>query len=245
MSQRLIKLAASLRHKKYRKKENLFVAEGEKLVSDLMQKLQVRHILCTQTWAEQHNALQTTIISETQMNKASTLKHHSPVLAIFEIPEKQPFAFNELPALILDTIQDPGNLGTIIRTAAWFGIKHIICSPETADIYNPKVIQATMGALTMAQVHYQPLQPFLREVQEKNIPILGTFLEGENLYKTNLSKNCVIVFGNEGKGISKELKKIINKPITIPAVATEHPESLNASVSVAIVCSEITKTIQS
>ncbi len=244
MSQRLVKLAASLQKKKFRNKEQLFVAEGEKLVNDLLQKLPARYLLCNEEWASQHSDLPTTIISEVLMRKASALKTYTPVLGIFEIPKAQTFTTDKLPALVLDTIQDPGNLGTIIRTAAWFGIKQIICSPETADIYNPKVVQATMGALTMVNINYEPLLPFLQKMQEKNIPISGTFLEGRNIYDTTFPKNSIIVFGNEGQGISKELKPFINNPITIPAFGSEHPESLNASVSVAIVCSEIAQTIQ-
>ncbi len=244
MSQRLVKLAASLQKKKYRNKEQLFVAEGEKLVNDLLKKLIARHLLCNEEWASQHPNLKTTIISETLMHKASALKHHTPVLGIFEIPKAQTFTTDELPALVLDTIQDPGNLGTIIRTAAWFGIKQIICSPETADIYNPKVVQATMGALKMVNINYEPLLPFLQKMNEKNVPIFGTFLEGKNIYDTTFPKDSIVVFGNEGQGISKELKPFIHNPITIPAFGTEHPESLNASVSVAIVCSEMAQTIQ-
>ncbi len=244
MSQRLVKLAASLQKKKYRIKEQLFIAEGEKLVNDLLKKLPARHLLCNEKWASQHTDLQTTIISETLMRKASALKHYTPILGIFEIPQARPFTNTKFPTLILDTIQDPGNLGTIIRTAAWFGIKQIICSPETADIYNPKVVQATMGALTMVNINYEPLLPFLQKMHEKNIPIFGTFLEGKNIYETNFPKNSIIIFGNEGQGISSKLEPFISNPITIPAFGSEQPESLNASVSIAVVCSEIMRTIQ-
>lgn len=145
----------------------------------------------------------------------------------------------------MDTIQDPGNLGTIIRTCAWFGIKHIICSRETADIYNPKVVQATMGALGAVSVHYLDLENFLKEMHEEKVAIFGTFLEGKSIYKTEFQKQSIIVIGNEGSGISTNLKPFINCPIHIPAFGKNAPESLNASISTAIVCSEMIRTIQS
>ncbi len=245
MSQRLIKLAASLQHKKYRIRENLFVAEGTKLVLDLIEKGKVKYILCTEKWANTYPHLPTMIVNEQQLKKASSLQTVTPVIGIFEIPEVHTFDYEEFPVLILDTIQDPGNLGTIVRTAAWFGIKHIVCSPETVDIYNPKVVQATMGALALVTMHYEHLTSILEKLQEKNIPIYGTFLEGNNIYQTQLSRKSAIVIGNEGKGISKELHSFINTPIHIPAFSAEHPESLNASVSTAIVCSEVMRPTQS
>lgn len=245
MSQRLVKLAASLQQKKIRTKEQLFIAEGEKLVIDLLSTFKAKHILCSEEWAEIHTELHTTVVTQAALKKASALKHHSPVIGVFEIPKPKPFKVEELPALALDTLQDPGNFGTIIRTAAWFGFKHIICSPDTVDIYNPKVVQATMGALSMVQIHYIPLPSFFEELKAENIAIYGTYLEGENIYKTQFKRKSIIVIGNEGQGISKELKSYINTPIHIPAFTNNAPESLNASVSAAIVCSEMARTTQS
>ncbi len=244
MSQRLVKLATSLQHKKFRNKEQLFVAEGEKLVLDLLAYFKPRHLLCTKDWAIKHQTLTTTVVEEQLLKKASSFKTASPIIGLFEIPNAKEFSLKELPTLALDTIQDPGNLGTIIRTAAWFGIKHIFCSPETVDMYSPKVVQATMGALGKVEVHYLPLAPLMKELCLKDIPILGTFLKGENIYKTTLPKKSVIVIGNEGQGISEELKPFINRPIHIPSFTQNPPESLNASVSTAIVCSELMRTIQ-
>ncbi len=241
MSQRLVKLATSLQHKKFRNKEKLFVAEGEKLVLDLLADFQPKYLLCTKEWATKHQNMKTTVIAESLLKKASSFKNVSPVIGLFQIPKSKPVSFREFPFLVLDTIQDPGNLGTIIRTAAWFGIKHIFCSEETVDTYSPKVVQATMGALGKVEVHYLPLAPFMEELQAKDISILGTFLEGEDIYKTSLPKKSAIVIGNEGRGISEELKPFINHPIHIPAFTPNPPESLNASVSVAIVCSELMK----
>lgn len=245
MSQRLVKLAASLQHKKFRNKERLFVAEGDKLVIDLLSHFCPKYILCTEDWAISHKNLPTTVVEEHLIKKAGSLKTPSPVIAMFEIPQQNDFSMETLPALVLDTLQDPGNLGTIVRTAAWFGIKQIICSPETVDIYSPKVVQATMGALGKVQVHYCLLAPMLQTLKEKNIPIFGTFLEGESIYKTQFNENSVIIIGNEGRGISNELKALISHPIHIPSFGTNPPESLNASVSAAIVCSELARTTQS
>ncbi len=245
MSQRLVKLATSLQRKKNRDIENAFVAEGEKLVLDLLATFNAKHILCSENWSEKHPKIKTVSISEQLLKKASGLKTPAEVIGIFEKPKKTEFNSTELPALVLDTIQDPGNLGSIIRTAAWFGIKHIICSPQTADIYNPKVVQATMGALGNLQVHYLELEDFLSKMQKQNVHIFGTFLEGESLYKTTITKNSLIVIGNEGSGIADNLKQFITSPIHIPSFGQNPPESLNASVSAAIVCSEMMRTIRS
>lgn len=243
MSLRLVKLAAALQQKKFRNKEQLFVAEGEKLVLDLLSDFEAKHILCLESWATEHPDIKTTVISEALLKKATGLKHPSSVLALFKIPQHLPFTAEELPALVLDTLQDPGNLGTIIRTAAWFGIRHIVCSPETVDVYNPKVIQATMGALARVQIHYQPLAPFLKQLQAQRMAIYGTFLEGASIYQTKIPAKSVIVIGNEGQGISEEIRALVSHPIHIPAGGEKHPESLNASVSAAIVCSEIAREL--
>lgn len=241
MSLRLAKLAASLQYKKYRNREQLFIAEGEKLVLDLLSSFTAKHVLCTEEWAAQHPDISTIIISENLLKKATSLKNPTSVLGIFHIPKEKKFNEEELPALILDGIQDPGNLGTIIRTAAWFGIRHIICSLETADAYNPKVVQATMGALAMVQIHYRPLASFIEQLRNNGIATMGTFLEGDNIYQTQIHKKSAIIIGNEGKGISHELKPLITHSIHIPRFAKKGPESLNASISAAIICSEMAR----
>lgn len=245
MSQRLVKISTSLQQKKYRNKYGLFVAEGEKLVLDLLDRMKVKDILCTEQWAENHQDLQTTPISEQLLKRASSLKTPTEVIALFEIPPQKPLETSQFPLLILDRIQDPGNLGTIVRTCAWFGISHIVCSTDTVDIYNPKTIQATMGALGMVSVHYQELRPLLQTLKEQDIPIYGTFMEGDNLYKTSLKRKSAIIIGNEGQGISIELMPLITKSISIPPLGTTHPESLNASISAGILCSELARIIQS
>jgi TrmH family RNA methyltransferase len=172
------------------------------------------------------------------MQQISNLKTPSPVLAVVEIPaiETATIPYNEL-ILALDDIQDPGNLGTIIRLAGWFGINHIVCSPFTADAYGPKTVQATMGSLTKINLVYTGLYSFLKTASEK-IPIYGTFLEGENIYTTKLSENGIIVMGNEGKGISREIAGLVSRKLLIPAFAHNATESLNVAVATAITCSE-------
>lgn len=245
MSQRLVKISASLQQKKYRNKYELFVAEGDKLVLDLLERMTVSDILCTEDWAKKHQKLKTTIVSEQLLKKASSLKTPTEVIALFEIPQQKSFDTSQLPVLVLDRIQDPGNLGTMVRTASWFGISHIVCSTDTVDIYNPKTVQATMGALGMTSVHYRELVPFLHSLQEENIPIYGTFMAGESIYKTPLERKSAVIIGNEGQGISEELVPLITSPISIPTPQNIHPESLNASISAGILCYELAKIIQS
>jgi len=172
------------------------------------------------------------------MQQISNLKTASSVLAVVDIPSVTIATIprNEL-ILALDDIQDPGNLGTIIRLADWFGINYIVCSLSTADAYGPKTVQATMGSLSRIKIVYTDLYSFLEPLAEK-IPIYGTFLEGENIYKAELSVNGVIVMGNEGKGISPEIAKLVSKKLLIPPFSDNSPESLNVAVATAITCSE-------
>jgi len=175
------------------------------------------------------------------MKKISFLKTPSTVLGVFRIPhdeEKVAPNENEL-TLALDGVQDPGNLGTIIRLCDWFGIAALICSPNTADCYNPKVVQATMGAIAHVRVAYTALPDFLRQAKEKNIPVYGAFLEGKNIYAEKLSPYGVVVMGSEGQGISREVERCITHKLYIPAFAQSHSaESLNVAAASAVVCSE-------
>ena len=178
-------------------------------------------------------------ISLNDLEKISTLKTPQDIVALVKIPEwpvltqailKQKFS------IVLDGIQDPGNMGTIIRTADWFGIKHIICSEDTVDVYNPKVIQATMGSLSRINVYYIDLQPFLLQI---NMPAFGALLDGINIYQTNFGDEGLIVMGNEGNGLRPEIVKLVHKAITIPRVGKA--ESLNVGIATAIFCSEINR----
>jgi len=243
ISKSKIKLFNSLKLRKYRKKHGLFIAEGQKIIKDLiLSGLKVEYIISEENNYKE-NTLQAEFIQSTQneIKNISSLKTPTDAIAIFEIP-KYEIDYNNIEnelVLFCDNIQNPGNLGTIIRTADWFGIKNIICTQDTVDAFNPKVVQASMGAIGRVKVHYVNAENFFNKVNEE-IEVYGTFLEGENIYKTELSKNGIIVIGNEGKGISDELLKYISKKIHIPNYSENKSksESLNASIATAIVCAE-------
>ena len=172
--------------------------------------------------------------------RASLLKTPQQVLAVFRQPDEKTdiSVISHSLCLALDDVQDPGNLGTIVRLADWFGIEHIFCSPNTVDIYNPKTVQATMGGIARVRLHYTPLPEFIRSL--KDIPVYGTFLDGENMYGQPLSKNGLIVMGNEGNGIGKEVEALINRKLYIPnyPASRETSESLNVAIATAVVCAE-------
>ena len=199
--------------KKNRVKENLFFAEGEKVISELLDSdLELVHIYMTENIFESANENQKTLISPSDLKKISALSTANNCLALFKIPAKKPIVNNGL-ILALDDIRDPGNLGTIIRLCDWFGIMQLVCSPETVDVYNPKVVQATMGSLTRLNINYTNLENYFTN---NKLPILGTFMNGDNIYKTNLPKNGIIIMGNEANGISKKLEKLVTQKISIP-----------------------------
>ena len=229
ISKAQIKLIRSLQQKKYRDETGLFVAEGEKCVEELRKAFELVYL-----YREGENA------SRIEIEQMSGLKTPQGVIAVFKKPitnHQSPITNGEL-VLALDGIQDPGNLGTIIRTSDWFGVYDIYCSLDTADCYNPKVVQATMGALAHICIHYVDLPQWLASVQ---CPIYGTLLEGENMYTKPLAKKGVIVMGNEGKGISPAVRKLITQSILIPSYkkeASEVIESLNVSIATAIVLAE-------
>lgn len=236
-------MVSSLSKKKGRDEMGLFVAEGPKLVSDLMGTFRCRYLIATPSFLEGFYGVAEHIVqvSEEELKKVSFLCAPQSVVALFEkrnvsISGEQIF---QTLSLMLDTVQDPGNLGTIIRLADWFGVENIICSNETADVYNPKVVQATMGALARVNVIYTDLCEFLQKNGGK-MPVYGTFLEGETIYDVPLSSNGIIVMGNEGNGISDALKPYITKKLFIPNYPSDRStsESLNVAMATAIVCSE-------
>ncbi len=243
LSKNKIKYIHSLEYKKTRCEENVFIAEGPKLVNDLLEHFSTRLIVATNEWLKTHpkvNADEIVEVSPEELTKASLLKNPQQILAIFEQP-KYSIDKEEISSslsLALDNIQDPGNLGTIIRLADWFGIKNILCSLDTADVYNPKTIQATMGAIARVKVHYIALPEFLSSI--KNIPIYGTFLNGENIYQEPLSEQGIIVMGNEGNGIGKEIEALVNHKLYIPNYPADNitSESLNVAIATAVVCAE-------
>lgn len=248
LSKNKIKYIHSLELKKNRKKEGVFVAEGHKLVGDLLPHFHCRLILATNTWLKEHHDIQADEIIEItpeELVKASLLKTPQEVLAIFEQPQYNytTDVIKDSLCLALDDIQDPGNLGTIIRLADWFGIEHIFCSQGSVDVYNSKVIQATMGALARVKVHYCNLPELISSL--KDVPVYGTFLDGENIYNKPLSENGLIIMGNEGNGVSKEVSQLINNKLYIPNYPTGRTtsESLNVAIATAVVCAEFRRRL--
>jgi RNA methyltransferase, TrmH family len=248
-----IKLIRSLALKKNRYAEGLFVAEGRKLVIDLIEsQLSLHEVYCTHDILSELVKLNVNpdLIIEWkkgEMERITALKSTPDIIALFEIPRLS-LNWEEIEnslSLVLDSVQDPGNLGTIIRLADWFGIKNIICSEDCADVYNPKTVQATMGSIARIKVHYLSVKEFLSKSIELNIPVYGTFLEGENLFTAGLTTNGVVVMGNEGKGISKEIESLITRKISIPSYpeGDSGSESLNVAVAASIVCAEFRKRI--
>ncbi len=243
LSKNKIKYIRSLKEKKFRSLHHTFVAEGTKLVSELMVTCRCQllaalpEILPT---LPEMNADEVVVASEGELAKATCLQTAPQVIAVFYQPE-QPADQLQLQGrltLALDGIQDPGNVGTILRIADWFGIDQLLCSYETADIYNPKTVQATMGALSRVRTTYADLTALLSRWGD--LPVYGTFLEGNNIYRETLSMEGVIVLGSEGKGISRELEKIINRKLFIPSYPADRStsESLNVAAAAAIVCAE-------
>ncbi len=245
LSKNKIKYIRSLEMRKFRNEYGTFVAEGNKLVADLLPAFACELMIARTSWMATQGNLpveELLVDEDDDIRKASFLKNPQDVLAVFRQPA---WSIDEVdPAnqlvLALDSIQDPGNLGTIIRIADWFGIHHIVCSPDTADVFSPKVVQATMGALARVKVHYTDLEAWLRTQAASNIPLYGTFLDGENMYDKALSGTGILVMGNEGNGIRPEIESLINEKLYIPnyPAGQETSESLNVAVATAVTCAE-------
>ena len=248
LSKNKIKFIHSLEHKKFRNESACFLAEGNKLVADILPFFECECLITKSSWlATQANVCTKELIiaDDKDIERVSLLKTPQDVLAVFRQPQydlDNETLINEL-SLVLDGIQDPGNLGTIIRLADWFGIKQLICSPDTVDVYNPKTVQASMGAIARVQVFYKSLPDWLDEM--KDIPVYGAFLKGKNIYTENLSSSGLIVMGNEGNGISSSIEKRITQKLYIPNYPpeAESTESLNVAVATAIVCSEFRRKL--
>ena len=243
LSKNKIKYIRSLELKKNRKEEGVFVAEGHKLVGDLLGHFPCKLLIALPSWLQKNTYIiadEVIEVSFDELSRASLLKNPQDVLAVFDQPiyETSIEVMNQSLCLALDDIQDPGNLGTIIRLADWFGIEHIFCSYGTVDVYNPKVVQATMGALARVKIHYCNIVALISSI--KNIPIYGTFLDGNNIYEETLSNNGLIVMGNEGNGVSEEVSRLINKRLYIPNYPSsrETSESLNVAIATAVTCAE-------
>jgi TrmH family RNA methyltransferase len=252
LSKNKIKFINTLFLKKNRDEQQLFCAEGEKCVLELFKTFECKILVTTNNWLLSNSVHAEEIITvenSEEIKKISFFKTPSTVFAVFKKPIYS-FDIQELKddlAILLDGIQDPGNIGTIIRIADWFGIRNIICAEQTVDVFNPKSIQSTMGALARVKVHYTKKDSFFKQLisSKINIPIYGTFLEGENIYSSNLSKNGLIIMGNEGNGIAEDTKKYVSKKLFIPNYPKGVPtsESLNVAIATGIVCSEFRRRL--
>lgn len=236
----IIKWVHSLAQKKNRDNERCFVAEGTKCVLDTLGAFRLRGLFCTENWLRTHNIEDADVVSSSQIERMSMLKTPTEVIAVYEMPDYDVDLSETVRNLnlALDNVQDPGNLGTIIRIADWFGINDIYCSVDTVDVYNPKVVQATMGAISRVRVHYCDLPGLFGTL--KDVPVFGTFLDGDSIYEEKLGSDGFIVMGNEGKGISPEVEKYVDKRLLIPSypVGVVTSESLNVGMATAIVVSE-------
>ncbi len=236
VSKNQIKLITSLQQKKYRNEHQLFIAEGVKVIQELLQSnIVLEHLFVTESIFDTINSSQKTLVKEADMKRISALVSPSSCLAIFKIPKAKMLEDKGL-IVALDDIRDPGNLGTIIRLCDWFGVKQLVCSNETVDVYNPKVIQATMGSITRVNLIYMDLQDFIAQT---SLPVFGTFMDGKNIYKEVLPTDGVLIFGNEANGISPSIEKSIKNRIAIPRFGDiQQTESLNVATATAICLSE-------
>ena len=231
ISKNEIKRIKSLSQKKFRDELGLFAVEGEKMVEEALA-----------SGFEVEAVYRTSEIGEEAMGRISALSSPSPVLAVVKIPAASgtPVPDKDELLLALDSLRDPGNVGTIIRLADWFGIRTVLASPDTVDIYNPKVVQATMGAIFRVRFIYCDLPGTLSAMRGRGIPVYGTFLEGDDIYKSSLTKGGVIVMGSESNGIGPEVATLVDRKLYIPPFPLEGTgsESLNVAIATAITCSE-------
>ena len=255
ISKNQIKFIRQLEQKKFRRREGLFVAEGTKVVGDLLAHYQPHSLFATPDWLASNSVPEllrsavpepvegqdgpiVTEVSPEELSRISFQQHPQQVLALFPIPS-HPFTFSPLHlSLALDGIQDPGNLGTIIRIADWFGIQTIFCSEDTVDAWNPKVVQATMGSIARVNIIYTSLVELIDTLPD-DYPVYGTLLDGDNIYTQPLTPHGLIVMGNEGNGISPEIRQKVNHRLLIPSYRTDDTaESLNVAIATAITCAE-------
>lgn len=254
LSKANIKLIRSLGIKKNRLRSGLFIAEGDKLVEVFLKSEHwcIKKIFAKPEWIKKEKQYLKNCqgaveeVSYDELKKISFLKTPHNVLAIISIPER-----NEIPdpaenrwIMALEDIQDPGNMGTVLRIAAWFGIKDIVVTEESVDVFNPKVVQASMGALTLVKVYYTGLEGYIEKALNKNVPVYGTVLDGKNIFTAKFHAPGIILFGNESKGISDTLRHLITRPVTIPGnpEAASGINSLNLSAAAAITCAILTQT---
>jgi TrmH family RNA methyltransferase len=236
----------SLHQKKYRKENGLFIVEGMKTLMEFFSsKYQIQSIYYLPQYQSLLPKLPSNIklfeVNNAELEKISTLQAPQGILALLSVPgyeEVPPESLKGSFSMVLDGVQDPGNMGTIIRTADWFGFRHIICSANTVEVFNPKTVQATMGSLARVDICYVDLPEYLKRI---TVPVYAAMLDGESIYKVEWKQEGLIVLGNEGKGISDEVAELISRRITIPRVGAA--ESLNVSISAAIICAEISRNL--
>ena len=236
ISKNKIKFVKSLQKKKFRLESKCFVVESSKNVNEILNSnYKVQQIYATKNWIEKHNIRDDVSINQVNQNelqRISSLKTASDVLAVVHIPTKENYFDFSGINIVLDDVKDPGNLGTIIRICDWFGVKNIYCSKETVDVYNPKVIQSTMGSISRVNVIYTDIKKMIQEI-DLNVKVYGAVMDGDDISQIKVNKNSLIVFGNESNGISKEIKDVISERITINKIG--EAESLNVASSAAII----------
>ncbi|WP_186756621.1 TrmH family RNA methyltransferase [Echinicola salinicaeni] len=239
ISKNTLKFIKSLQQKKFRKQENAFFVEGAKNVTELLQSdFEVNQLLYTEKFYEKHSSLvdgfsgQSFLVAQKNLESAGAFKTNDEALAVARIKENHSFDVKEGEmAIALDDVRDPGNLGTIIRIADWYGINKLVFSEQTADFYNPKVLQASMGSFTRIQFFYTSLKTYLSQQNQK---VYGAFLDGENIHQAPLNGEGIILMGNESKGISAELEALVDFKLTIPKFG--NAESLNVAIATAVIC---------
>ena len=238
ISKNQLKYIRQLEQKKYRRREGVFVAEGTKVVGDLLLRYRPEAVFATADW-QAPAGITPQLVTDDELRRISFLQHPQQVLALFPLPANcKPSTLNLELSLALDGVQDPGNLGTIIRIADWFGISTIICSEDTVDAWNPKVVQATMGSIARVNIIYLNLPDFL-DTLPTDFPVYGTFLDGENIYTQQLTPDGLIIMGNEGNGISEAVRTKVNRRLLIPDFHQgPTADSLNVAIATAITCSE-------
>lgn len=250
LSKNKLKYIQSLKEKKNREVYRTFVAEGDKMVTDLLPLLNCEILLATPDFISANvrydfNIQEVLEVAKSDIERASFLKTPQQVLAVFFMPEYNLESVDPSDQLIiaLDGVQDPGNLGTIIRLADWYGIDSIVCSTDTVDVYNPKVVQATMGALSRVKIYYTDLPTWIGE--QEDTPVYGTFLDGDDIYQTEISGKGIIIMGNEGRGIRSQTERLVTQKLYIPNYPKERDtsESLNVAIATAIVCSEFRRRL--
>ncbi|MEO0038697.1 MAG: hypothetical protein RIQ59_1908 [Bacteroidota bacterium] len=241
VSKNQIKLITSLQQKKFRQLHKLFIAEGVKVIQELLDSnFELEHLFVTESIFEKINKDSKSLISDAELKKISCLATPNNCLALFVIPADELPTANGL-IVALDAVRDPGNLGTIIRLCDWFGVEQLWCNEQTVDLYNPKVVQATMGSLARVKVYYLDLE---KQIQNTNLPVFGTFMDGENIYQKQLPNEGILILGNEANGISGAIEKLVSERLSIPRFGNlQKTESLNVATATAIFLSEFKRIV--